>query len=259
PESALEPSSPQIRLDLLRMIVQYLHDERFFTSAMVVQDEANMRTTEQQARRAQSKRLRKAVIEGAWEMAVSLVTKTLPRQHHKRYLYALYRQEYLELIERQEYQKAFAYLNRRLKPMESTAASTPTEFQSLCYLLTCKSVGDAPHFRGWQGVMAGRERLADDLARLVELESGGLIEQQDALPPHRLLTLVQQAVAYQIEFCRYHPRVTPRVSTLARDFQLVVVPNRQRDLFVARGGEPFATPVKCIDWVGPEGFLLVTG
>lgn len=74
-------------------------------------------------------------------------------------------QEYLELIERQEYQKAFAFLNRRLKPMEGTAASTPNEFLNLCYLLTCKSVADAGHFRSWGGVLGGREKLADELAR----------------------------------------------------------------------------------------------
>lgn len=44
----------------------------------------------------------------------------------------------LRLLNAQEYQKAFAFLNRRLKPMESTAASSPAEFQNLCYLLTCK-------------------------------------------------------------------------------------------------------------------------
>ncbi|CAN0418342.1 unnamed protein product, partial [Ectocarpus sp. 12 AP-2014] len=72
-------------------------------------------------------------------------------------------QEYLELIERQEYQRAFAFLNRRLKPMEATAASTPNEFLNLCYLLTCKSVSDAGHFRSWGGVLGGREKLAEEL------------------------------------------------------------------------------------------------
>lgn len=71
----------------------------------------------------------------------------------------------MELIERQEYQKAFAFLNRRLKPMEATAASTPNEFLNLCYLLTCKSVSDADHFRSWGGVLGGREKLAEELAR----------------------------------------------------------------------------------------------
>eukprot|EP00611_Tribonema_gayanum_P009671 TRINITY_DN19495_c0_g1_i4.p1 TRINITY_DN19495_c0_g1~~TRINITY_DN19495_c0_g1_i4.p1 ORF type:complete len:219 (+),score=65.81 TRINITY_DN19495_c0_g1_i4:1780-2436(+) len=208
---------------------------------MVLQDEANMKTSEQQSRRAQSKRLRKAVLEGDWDVAASLA-KNLPRQHHKRYLYALYRQEYMELIEKQEYQKAFAYLNRRLKPMEATAASNPTEFQNLCYLLTCKSVADSPHFMGWEGVMAGREKLSDELARLVEVEGGAaaavpsagasLADASQEIPPDRLVTLLQQAVAYQMEFRRYHPRMVPEVTSLARDYQCPVVPNVQRDLFV---------------------------
>lgn len=75
-------------------------------------------------------------------------------------------QQYLELIERQEYQIALAFLKRYLKPMEGTAASTPNEFLNLCYLLTCKSVGDADHFRSWDGVL-GREKLADELAMYV--------------------------------------------------------------------------------------------
>ncbi len=89
------------------------------------------------------------------------------------FFFLVFGQEYLELIERQEYQKAFAYLNRRLKPMEGTAASTPNEFLSLCYLLTCKSVADAPHFRSWGGVLSGRETLADELARLVRGDGAG--------------------------------------------------------------------------------------
>lgn len=31
------------------------------------------------------------------------------------------------------------------------------------------------------------------------------------IPPSRLLTLLRQAVAYQIEFSRYHPKVAPAV------------------------------------------------
>lgn len=49
--------------------------------------------------------------------------------------------------------------------MEGTAASTPNEFLNLCYLLTCKSVGDARHFGSWAGVLGGREKLADELGR----------------------------------------------------------------------------------------------
>jgi hypothetical protein len=50
-------------------------------------------------------------------------------------------EQYLELIEGQEYQKAFTHLTKRLKPLEGSAASEG-EFRDLCYLLTCKCVAD---------------------------------------------------------------------------------------------------------------------
>ncbi|CAM9473591.1 unnamed protein product, partial [Hapterophycus canaliculatus] len=206
PSGTLDASDPQIRQDVLAMIVQYLRSEKLFMAAVVIQDEANMKTAEQQARRAQGSRLRKATLEGDWKVVFSLITKNLSRLHQKRFLYAVYRQEYLELIERQEYQKAFAFLNRRLKPMEGTAASTPNEFLNLCYLLTCKSVSDADHFRTWGGVLGGRERLAEELARLVEAETGSLAQPSPMMPPNRLMTLLEQAVAFQIDSGRYHPK-----------------------------------------------------
>ncbi|CAM9652501.1 unnamed protein product, partial [Scytosiphon promiscuus] len=208
PAGTLDASDPQIRQDVLAMIVQYLRSEKLFMAAVVIQDEANMKTAEQQARRAQGSRLRKATLEGDWGAVISLITKNLSRLHHKRFRYAVYRQEYLELIERQEYQKAFAFLNRRLKPMEGTAASTPNEFLNLCYLLTCKSVSDAEHFRTWGGVLGGREKLAEELARLVEAETGSLAQPSPIMPPNRLMTLLEQAVAFQIDSGRYHPKAS---------------------------------------------------
>ena len=40
--------SAQIKQDVLAMMVQYLRSEKLFMSAVVIQDEANMKTTEQQ-------------------------------------------------------------------------------------------------------------------------------------------------------------------------------------------------------------------
>ncbi|CAN0283048.1 unnamed protein product, partial [Ectocarpus sp. 8 AP-2014] len=104
PTGTLDASDPQIKQDVLSMIVQYLRSEKLFMAAVVIQDEANMKTAEQQARRAQGSRLRKATLEGDWSAVISLITKNLSRLHQKRFYYAVYRQEYLELIERQEYQ-----------------------------------------------------------------------------------------------------------------------------------------------------------
>jgi COMPASS component SWD3 len=77
--------------------------------------------------------------------------------------------EFLEHIEYRELQKAFTLLNKRLKPLEHFQP-TPTEFKDLCYLLSAKSVHDAPSFQGWEGVSAGREGLVEAFGRMVEGE-----------------------------------------------------------------------------------------
>src|SRR5690349_6915862 len=42
-----------------------------------------------------------------------------PNRQYRSLLYAIYRQQFLELVDQQEYQKAFTYLTKRLKPLET--------------------------------------------------------------------------------------------------------------------------------------------
>lgn len=72
-------------------------------------------------------------------------------------------------IEYRELQKAFTLLNKRLKPLEHFQP-TPNEFKDLCYLLSAKSVHDAPSFKNWEGVTAARERLVESFGKMVEGE-----------------------------------------------------------------------------------------
>ena len=72
-------------------------------------------------------------------------------------------------IEYRELQKAFTLLNKRLKPLEHFQP-TPTEFKDLCYLLSAKSVHDAPSFKNWEGVNASRQKLVEQFGRMVEGE-----------------------------------------------------------------------------------------
>jgi hypothetical protein len=82
-------------------------------------------------------------------------------------------------------------------------------------------------------VCTGREKLADDLTRSLEAECGvssayntasstfsnsnklllSTSSQEQDVPDNRLITLLQQAVAYQIEFKRYHPNIVPQVQS----------------------------------------------
>ena len=103
------PESPRIKEDILRMIVQYLQGEGYSASVLTLQDEANVKTKERLNKMALFKRLRKAILDGEWPEVEKLCTRAAFRSY-KSLLYAIYKQQYLELIDKQESQKAFTLL-----------------------------------------------------------------------------------------------------------------------------------------------------
>jgi len=97
------------------------------------------------------------------------------------------------------------------------------------------------------------------------------------VPEGRLLHLLQQAAAYQVEFSRYHPKTTPRLATyvsigralerqacnvltreetsrLLRDYTSFVLPNSEKKTLVGHQGN-----VKCVEFVGEEGLHIISG
>ncbi|KAI8586600.1 WD40-repeat-containing domain protein [Geranomyces variabilis] len=241
----------RIKDDIVRMIVQYLHDGGYHAAKMTLLDEANVKSYEREERQFEIRRMRKAVLDGDWAEVDKLCTKTLLK-NHKSFLYAVYKQQYLEYIEHHEIQKAFTHLNKRLKPLEHLQ-TTPNEFKDLCYLLTAKSAADTPSFKNWDGIAPTREKLAEHFQMMVDFENSDR-EGSVYVPPQRLLNMLRQAVAYQIESSRYHPRIPPRVSTLLEDYQSLIIPNAVRSGFIGHKGN-----VKCVEFVGEEGLSILTG
>eukprot|EP00122_Pirum_gemmata_P007589 Pgem_evm1s6968 len=70
----------------------------------------------------------------------------------------------------------------------------------------------------------------------------------------RLKSLIQQACAYQIEFCRYQQKINHRIESIIDDFEPLVIPNTCK--FNLTG---HSENVKCVDFVGEEGRYLVSG
>ncbi len=237
-QRTINPADPKIKQDIIRMILQYLQEEGYAASFVTIQDETNVKLAEQRSQRAQLKRMRKAILDGDWVEVEKMCSKaSLP--NYKAFLYAAHRAQYLELIEGGESQKAFTHLTKRLKPLESVAPS-PSDFRDLCYLLTCKSVQEV--VRDWEGAVPARERLVEQYNSMLDLEAaegGGT-----PLPEQRLLRLLQQAVAYQMEFSHYHPRAAAtQVSTLLEDYACPLLPNAQDSLLPGDAG------VKCLEWI----------
>lgn len=161
-------SDPTVKKEILSIIIQYLRDEGFASASASIASHAGVKAAMAAATRADIRRMRGAILDGDWATVEGLcgseVFKTLKPFH-----YAVGRQQYLELIDGHEYQKAFALLTKRLKPLESYRFRMD-EFRDLCYLLTCKSVTDACSFRDWNGVAAYRERLVEQFAHLLTVD-----------------------------------------------------------------------------------------
>jgi COMPASS component SWD3 len=173
-------------------------------------------------------------------------------KNQRLFIYAAYKQQYLEYIEHHEIQKAFAHLNKRLKPLEHLQTN-PNEFRDLCYLLTARSVHEAPSFKNWEGIMAGREQLIEHFQSLYEFETLNAQTSQ-YVPNHRLMTLLRQAIAYQVHSSRHIPKVPPKINTLLEDYTAFLVPNVKKTIFKGH-----AANVKCVDFVGEMGHSIVSG
>ncbi|ORY89421.1 WD40-repeat-containing domain protein [Leucosporidium creatinivorum] len=249
---ALQSQNPQIKEDILRLIEQYLGEEGYLATKLVLHDEANLKAKERGDRQVQGKNLKRAIMEGDWAEVDLIVSKGPLVRTQNALLYSLYKQQFLEHIEYRELQKAFTLLNKRLKPLEHFQP-TPNEFKDLCYLLSAKSVHDAPSFKNWEGVTAARERLVEAFGKMVEGEREER-EENVFVPPNRLVTMLEQAVSYQIELSRYRPKDVPVIHSLLQDYTPFVVPNS-----IANVLEGHTANIKAVRFMGAEGKQLVSG
>ncbi|KAK4054467.1 hypothetical protein OIV83_000961 [Microbotryomycetes sp. JL201] len=247
-----DPSNPKIRDDIFRIIEQYLGQEGYLATRLVLNDELKLKAKERGEQSARGKSLKRAILDGDWTEVDQIVSQGPLVRTQNALLYALYKQQFLEHIEYRELQKAFTLLNKRLKPLEHFQP-TPTEFKDLCYLLSAKTVHDAPCFRNWEGVTAARAKLVETFSKMEEVERE---DKEDSIyvPPSRLLTLLQQAVAYQVELSKYRPRKTPVIHSILQDYSPFVVPNSELKVF-----EGHAANVKAARFVGHEGKHVVSG
>ncbi|KAG0171159.1 hypothetical protein DFQ30_001382 [Apophysomyces sp. BC1015] len=250
-EDIFNANDPQIKEDIISIIMQYLADEGYHASQSVLYDEANVKWKEREERTVEVKRVKKSILDGDWQEVEKLCSKPILK-NHRSFLYSVYKQQYLEYIERREIQKAFTFLNKRLKPLEHLETK-PNEFKDMCYLLTAKSIHEAASFKNWEGIMAARENLVDQLQSMLEFENADRNGSR-YIPPDRLLSLLRQAVAYQIEFSRYHPKIAPAVNSLLENYTSFVIPNAAGATLAGHRGN-----IKCVEFVGEEGRRIVSG
>ncbi len=203
--------------EVLSLIIGYLLEQKLFSSAVTLKDEANININDSLSKLSQLSRIKKLIINGDWSSAEQLLQKlTINYQNNHPFMYYLYKQEYLELINSQESIRAYEFINKKLKFYEDIANNNSTnEFYSLCYLLTCKCVNECDTFKEWKNPVKERELLADKICDSlasyfqseIDVFSGiissndddNVVAKEEKLPTaNRLLQLLNQAVLYQM-------------------------------------------------------------
>lgn len=217
-----EEADETIRSDILLMIVEHLHREKLSNAANVLEDELSSKLGAVNSKRVKVLKFHKALLNGDWDASVKLLSTLVPKSSQRCFLYYILRQQFLELIDNGEQERAFPFLVKHLKPLEDIAVSQGaqgevSEFKELCYLLTCSAIGEAEgsFFRDWKHYYHQRELLADRLVAALHKymqEEGGVLSQ--ALLPatasstttspgrsrsSRLTDLLKQGFAYQVE------------------------------------------------------------
>jgi hypothetical protein len=89
------------------MISEFLGSIQYQSSVIALEHETDLRLAREKLHhRHYIKNVKKAIYEGDWSEVERLVLKQ-PFKNYRSFLYAAYKQAYLELLEKQEYQKVW--------------------------------------------------------------------------------------------------------------------------------------------------------
>jgi len=255
-----DAENPAIKREILTMITQYLEETGYTSSAIVIQDEANMDSGKRRDLVVLIKRIQLRIQSGDWIEVEKLYSeleklgsKLRLRSTLGRFRYEIYKQQFLEHIHRQEFSKAFLFLKKKLKPLQSLSLNV-SEFHDLCYLLTCSQVNEAESFRNWDGINPSRERLAEKFENFIQVNQlvyHGKVSGE--VPQGRLVQLLQQAVGYQVS-CSNHVLGNARPMTLVKDYVCFGPPTRAHRVYKGHTQD-----VKSVVFVGADGKRLASG
>ena len=255
----LDMEDPVITHQLLQIIQQFLSDKGMHQTASMLNDETDAFVERHQKVVKRSKRLQTLIMAGEWAEVHKMFAKFVgSSRKHQRLQFSLYKQQYFEFIETQEFQKALTFLNKYLKPFSTGLAShsqdDDKEFSDLCVLLTCKSVRECHRYNLYPGTAKARENLSSQIESLTT--SQGFFSPDNhsqEIPPHRLVSLVEQAVSYQLLGGVSPPSPPKKIESIVNDYQSHLLPNHNLHSITE-----LSSNVKCIEFIGLSGSILAS-
>ncbi|XP_028326050.1 WD repeat-containing protein 26 isoform X1 [Gouania willdenowi] len=178
--------------DVIRLIGQHLHDLGLNQTVDLLMQESGCRLEHPSATK-----FRSHVIEGEWDKAESDLNELKTLMHSPsaivRMKFLLLQQKYLEYLEDGKVLEALQVLRAELTPLKYNTE----RIHVLSGYLMCSHAEDLRAKAEWEGKgTASRTKLLDKLQTY--------LPPSVMLPPHRLQTLLKQAVELQRERCLYH-------------------------------------------------------
>jgi len=212
---------PQLKEEILLLIASYLMENGFSASSHTLLDEAALKVRTLSKDRSTFRSMSKAVVAGNWvevETLLKQVSSVNQGPKMKGLRYSVYRQQFLEMVDKGESQKAFTYLLGNLKPMPNISSE---DLHALTAMLTCRNVAESDP--SWPGVAASREALANQVLSLGVTDVAATDAPPDItqiVPPRRLNVLLSQAVMYQRSRSEAGLSVNLPCRSLLRDYEV---------------------------------------
>ena len=211
-ESALSHQDPHIKNEFLAMIVQYLEDSNYFSSALNLRDEIRLKNAHNTVSCKQLMQLRSAVTLGNWEQ-IEQITADL--YINPTLLYCIFRQRFYELLVQGDIATALQFLATRLKEYQQYE-DVQGDFDNLAYLLVdVTSPAQSPHL---PDIEKSKQKIVKAIDEELTFRATPFIEKK--LPEKRLINLIKQAVEFQ--FGNFKPKES--IDTLLCDYQPSVIP-----------------------------------
>ncbi|EPY19274.1 hypothetical protein STCU_09546 [Strigomonas culicis] len=208
------------RTETVQIITSWLIDQGYTSSAQLLREEATSQLRGEHQQRKVLRSMCRAVEEGAWDAAQKNLKKLLSKAPAKgsavklestsqiaaltRSLpFLLTQQQFLELVDSDDNQKAYTFFMKSVKPFESSI--NREHFQRLNYLLTCKTVAESAsiyaEYQNWTPD-AGRFQIVRVIQNAMGCSSSYPYCRQSnvaaAAPPRDLDDLVRQALSFEL-------------------------------------------------------------
>ena len=219
---SLQRDSEKLHLEMLQLVCSWLGNRGYITTLQMLRDEAGALLRDENEQRKNLRLLGKSVDEGAWDTVLALARKLDLGKDTRTVQYVLARQQFLELVEEGDGQRAFTYSTRRLKPMEEFVGKQ--QFLDLAYALTCRNVLEASaavtSLRGWS-VASGRQAIFATINAVAESKSGSEFWKHNGIPVGSNVTLervIEQALSFQLVESTFPSAIASLPVTVATTF-----------------------------------------